>query len=163
MSADAPPPTAEQRATWDAKAIEAMARRMPGDDLSNEAAWLIEGTLSSVIRRLIAQVDALAAQNGALAEALENVLDIIDTFHAGDPRHGDNTIDEIKKARALLSGQPVDTEVERLETALYEISEAAGQPEGYYTDETEAVLNEVLPKVQARAALSSEAGERSRG
>ena len=60
------------------------------------------------------------------------------------------------EARALLSGQPVATEAERLETALYEISEAAAQPEGYYTDETEAVLKEVLPRVENRALFSGQ-------
>ena len=40
-----------------------------------------------------------------------------------------------------------------LEAALYEITEDAAQPQGYYTDETEAVVKDVLQRVEARAVL----------
>ena len=91
------------------------------------ASGIIEGEVPDALfgLRLIAHVDALAAQNGALAAALREFYDACwsdedeeksgSELTEGVPTTATIEGEMLLRTRALLSGQPVDTEAERLE------------------------------------------------
>lgn len=98
MAADAPRTTAEERETY---------LRNTGGDLG------VADPDVPFVRRLIAHVDDLVTQNGALAAALREAETELE--HLLGPRLGKQWAERID---ALLSDQPVDTELERLREAL---------------------------------------------
>lgn len=162
MNADAPQTTAE----WLRETAENFNELWADDSFRMD--------FTDALAEAAAEVKALAAQNGALAEALVDIAEGEKTSYLACP--GPPNCDRshyptcpVSIARAALSGQPADTEAERLRELLEAVPNMNDglmdepTPGGYHL-RASWVLNEWHPWLErlaaARAALSGEARER---